>query len=460
MATARSGLARVGIVGSGPAGFYAADQLLQLLGGAVQVDIYEKLPTPFGLVRSGVAPDHPDTKSCVHKFDNVAKDERVRFFGNVHVGRELPIQALQDRYHALVLAYGAEDDRRLGVPGEELANIHAAREFVWWYNGHADYRRLPVRLDAEEDVTIFGQGNVAVDCARVLLKPWQSLQNTDIAQHALEVLQESRVSRVHLVGRRGPAHASFTPKELRELLQLEGVSVHIREEDLQLTPADEAILRSNRIRRRAYETLSKVAQERSAHDRGRSKQLHIHFYRSPTSFTGSDGRVQEVQTEINTVQGDPPRAVGTGAYETIPCGLALRSIGYLARPLDGIPFDLRRGVVPNEHGRVLLDGVPVPGLYVCGWLRRGPSGIIGTNLTDAQEVASCLAHDFSHGRLPAPSMESDVIPSLLQSYGVRAVDYSGWQRIDVEERHRGRTRGKPREKLVEVAEMLHVAGLS
>lgn len=455
---ASSKVARVGIVGSGPAGFYAADQLLQRLGGAVRVDIYEKLPTPFGLVRSGVAPDHPDTKSCVHKFASVAQDERVRFFGNVLVGRELPLKALQECYHALVLAYGAEDDRRLGVSGEHLAGVHAAREFVWWYNGHTDFRHLPIRLDAGEDVTIFGQGNVAVDCARVLLKPWQSLQNTDIARHALEELQESRVSRVHLVGRRGPAHASFTPKELRELLQLDGVSVHIRQEDLQLTPVDEAILRSNRIRRRAYETLVKLAQERSGRDLESAKQLHIRFYRSPTAFAGSEGRVQEVHTEINAVHGDPPRAVGTGAHETMPCALALRSIGYVARPLDGVPFDLRRGVVPNEHGRVVLESVPVPGLYVCGWLRRGASGIIGTNLTDAQEVASCLAQDFVDGRLPIPLSESDVVPTMLRSHGVRAVDFSGWQRIDVEEQHRGRTRGKPREKLVDVDEMLHVAG--
>ncbi|OIW10003.1 hypothetical protein TanjilG_32743 [Lupinus angustifolius] len=509
---------RVCVVGSGPAGFYTAEKVLKVQQQA-QVDIIDRLPTPFGLVRSGVAPDHPETKlpyegeggeevvsfgysyilkflenkreaiegfGCVvvynfffrvtsmslgylenlqqiviNQFSRVAQHERCSFFGTVTLGSSISLSELRELYHVVVLAYGAESDRSLGIPGENLKGIHSAREFVWWYNGHPDGRNLDPDLKSTDTAVILGQGNVALDVARILLRPTTELSTTDIASHALSALEESSIRKVYLVGRRGPAQAACTAKELREILGLRNLDISIQEPDLILTPDVEEGLKCNRIQRRVYELLSKAATSRPKNDAGLSKrQLHFVFFRKPDSFIESkdrSGHASGVNFEKTVLKGVGPGkqiAIGTGEFEDINCGMVLKSIGYKSVPVDGLPFDHKKGIVPNDRGRVLSDTsgestLLEAGLYVCGWLKRGPSGIVATNLHCAEETVLSISEDLEKGVLSSssPKPGRDGLLQLLNDRNVRVVSFSDWEKIDSEERKLGSSRNKPREKL-------------
>ncbi|XP_055816481.1 NADPH:adrenodoxin oxidoreductase, mitochondrial [Solanum dulcamara] len=457
------------IVGSGPAGFYTADKVLKAHEGA-EVDIVDRLPTPFGLVRSGVAPDHPETKIVTNQFSRVAQNRRCSFIGNLSLGASVTLAELRELYDAVVLSYGAESDQALGITGEELAGIHSAREFVWWYNGHPDCRNLAPDLKSSDTAVIIGQGNVALDVARILLRPTTELATTDISCHALAALRESSIRKVYLVGRRGAAQAAFTAKELREVLGIKDLSIEIRQADLSKTPADEEELKNNRIKRRIHELLSKAAIPATSVCNPSQKELHFVFFRKPDRFLESDsrsGHVARLRVERTILKEDVGSgkqiAVGTGLFEEMECGLVLKSVGYKSIPVDGLPFDHRKGIVPNVRGRVLSeasgDAQVEKGLYVCGWLKRGPTGIIATNLYCAEETVASISEDVERGvvtsGLSKPGREG--LLQLLDSRNVKIVPFGGWEKIDSEEKRRGSLKNKPREKLTTWQDLLEVA---
>ncbi|CAN0897197.1 NADPH:adrenodoxin oxidoreductase, mitochondrial [Linum grandiflorum] len=457
---------RVCLVGSGPAGMYTAEKMLKAHQGA-EVDIIDRLPTPFGLVRSGVAPDHPETKIVTNQFSRVfTQNERCSFFGNVALGSSVSLSELRDLYDVVVLAYGAESDRDLGIPGEDLAGIYSAREFVWWYNGHPDCRNLSPDLKNTDTAVILGQGNVALDVARVLLRPTAELAKTDIASHALAALEQSSIRKVYLVGRRGPAQAACTAKELREILGTYDDCVHLCTAFCLLK--DE--LKNNRIRRRVYELLSKATSSGPAAVPGSDKrELHFVFFRKPDSFSESTdlpGHISGVNLEKTVLKGvdsGQQIAVGSGQFEELDCGMVLKSIGYKSVPVPGLPFDHRKGIVPNAGGRVISEDPDTKienGLYVCGWLKRGPTGIIGTNLHCAEETVSSISHDLEHGLIGSTSSSSkpgrEGLVELLDDRNARVVDFNGWEMIDCEERKLGSQRNKPREKFCSWKDLLTV----
>lgn len=444
---------RVAIIGSGPSGFYAAEALFKTVP-AVTVDMFDRLPTPFGLVRGGVAPDHPKIKTAVRVYEKIADRPDFRLLGNVTVGEDISIDELRRYYDAILLAYGASADRRLGIPGEDLPGSHTATEFVGWYNGHPDYRDRVFDL-SQETAVVIGQGNVAVDVARILCKTPDELRGTDIAAHALEALAHSRIRHVYIVGRRGPVQARFTPQELRELGRLEATRPEVADADLALDPLSEAELadKDNLHSQRNMAVLQELA---AMGGDGAARTCHIRFFRGPVAIQGAT-RVEQVVLEKTVLSGAPfrTRAEGTGLVEAIPCGLVFRSVGYRGVALPGVPFDAARGIVPNDRGRVLQDGVPVPGLYVTGWIKRGPSGVIGTNKPDSYETAAALVED--RAVLPAcPESAPDAVTALLASRGVRVVGWEQWRRIDAAEVARGAEAGKPREKFTRIAEMLDI----
>lgn len=446
------------VVGSGPAGFYTADRMLKGHDGA-QVDIIDRLPTPFGLVRSGVAPDHPETKIVVNQFSRVAANGRCSFFGNVTLGRDISLSELRKTYHAVVLAYGAESDRSLGIPGEDLKGIHSAREFVWWYNGHPDMCDFCPDLKNTESAVVLGQGNVALDVARILLRCKAELATTDITDYALDALRGSTIRKVYLVGRRGPVQAACTAKELREILGLKNVRICIKAADLVTTPADEEEMRNSRIQRRVYELLSKTAH--GGNNYNGQKELHFVFFRKPIRFIPAENgsTVGAVQLEKTVLKGDEVTgkqvAAGTGEFEDLKCGLVLKSIGYKSLPVQGLPFDKNRGVVPNLRGRVLSSESEIAtverGLYVVGWLKRGPTGIVATNLHCAEETVASILEDDKKGVLRPPSDWTKHgragLLEILERKNVRFVPFSGWEKINSVEKMAGELRNKPREKI-------------
>lgn len=444
----------VAVVGSGPAGFYAAEALLNALPNVI-VDMFERLPTPYGLVRSGVAPDHPKLKQVTLVFDKIMQSERFRFFGNVSIGRDITVNALRGSYDIVILAYGASADRKMGIPGEDLPNSHSATEFVGWYNGHPDYRDRAFDLSQQVAVVV-GHGNVAADVARILLLPADELRRTDIAAHALEALAESKVQEVHLVGRRGPAQAKFTTRELRSLGQIPDCFVATHSDKVVVGPACEAELadRSN------VNALQNVEYFRSLGGRNsdrRSRRLIFHFCLNPERLRG-ESRVEGFVLRKNTLDGKPfeQRAVATDELLTIDCGLVFNSIGYRGQPIGEAPFDIPRGIIPNRRGRVESDGIPVEGLYVTGWLKRGPTGIIGTNRADSIETVQRALDDLSI-RVLEPKQGRDALIASLSRKNVSVVGLQDWLKIDALERVRGQKAGKPREKFTRVAEMIETA---
>lgn len=444
---------RIAVVGSGPSGFYAAEALLAGAAPA-QVDMFEALPAPFGLVRYGVAPDHPKIKNIIARYEKTAAHPGFAYFGNVEIGRDIAVGELRRFYHAVIFASGAQTDRRLGVPGEDLPGSYTATEFVAWYNGHPAYRDRAFDL-SHECAIVVGQGNVAVDVARILAKTVDELKGTDIAAHALEALAESKVREVRMVGRRGPVQAAFTPPELKELGELADCDVIVDPAELELNDASRAELEVLKWRDsiKNYNLLKELAARPPA---GKTRRLLIQFFRGPRQLTGAT-RVEAVLMERNTLSGEPgaQKARGTGVTETIPCGVVFRSVGYRGVPIDGIPFDEKSGVFLNEAGRVLQDGKVVAGLYVVGWIKRGPSGIIGTNKPDSFETVQLVLAD-APALPPCEEPSRDAVLDLLRARGVRVVSYEDWRRIDAAEVARGTPVGKPREKLVRVTEMLSI----
>ncbi|KAM5309843.1 NADPH:adrenodoxin oxidoreductase, mitochondrial [Glossophaga mutica] len=449
------------VVGSGPAGFYTAQHLLKHHSRA-HVDIYEKQLVPFGLVRFGVAPDHPEVKNVINTFTQTARSDRCAFRGNVVVGRDVTVPELREAYHAVVLSYGAEDHRALEIPGEELPGVFSARAFVGWYNGLPENQELAPDLSCDTAV-ILGQGNVALDVARILLTPPEHLEKTDITEASLRALRQSRVKMVWIVGRRGPLQVAFTIKELREMIQLPGTRPI-------LDPADflglqDRIQEVPRPRRRLTELLLRTAAEKPGREEAAGQALAsrawgLRFFRSPQQVLPSpDGRrAAGIRLAVTRLEGagETACAVPTGDTEDLPCGLVLSSVGYKSRPIDpSVPFDLKLGVIPNVEGRV----VDVPGLYCSGWVKRGPSGVIGTTMTDSFLTGQTLLQDLKAGLLPSgPRPGYVAIEALLSSRGVRPVSFSDWEKLDAEEVSRGQGTGKPREKLLDPQEMLRLLG--
>lgn len=442
----------VAVVGSGPSGFYAAEALLRAQSG-IQVDMYERLPVPYGLVRSGVAPDHPKLKEAMLVYDRIARSEGFSFLGNVQVGADISVAELRSAYHAVVLACGAPQDRRLGIPGENLPGSYTATEFVGWYNGHPDYADRVFDLDCE-DVAIIGQGNVAADVCRMLAKPVDTLRTTDIAEHALEALARSRIRRIHVIGRRGPAQAKFTSRELRELSELPQVAVRVDADACHLGPTCEHELadRSNVNALKNVTLFKSLLQAQS--DIASSRAIHFHFLLSPAEILGEQ-HVEGLVLEHNRLEGPAFEQVAcaTGRRTTLDCGALFCSIGYRGLALPGLPYDARRGVLPNRDGRVIDSEQALPGLYVTGWLKRGPTGIIGTNRADSLQTVECVLADLADVA-PTEQTGAGAVRALLAARGIRPVSFDDWLRLDALEIERGLPSGKPREKFTEVAAML------
>lgn len=446
---------RVAVVGSGPAGFYAAGHLLAS-GAPVEVDVLERLPTPWGLVRLGVAPDHPSIKVVSRVFEKIAARPGFRFLGNVEVGRAVSHAELVSLYDAVVYAFGAETDRRMGIPGEDLTGSWPATAFVAWYNGHPDFQDVPFDLSGRR-VVVVGNGNVAVDVARMLALTADELAPTDTTDAAIAAIVGCGLEEILVLGRRGPVQAAFTNPELVELTELAGADLVVDPADLELDPASEAALADDKMAQRNLDVLREVA---AAVPAGRPRRISLRFHTSPVAILGDD-RVEAVEVVRNRLEaGSDGRiaAVPTGEREVIPCDLVLRSVGYLGVGIPGVPFDEQRGVIPNERGRVLgPDGAPVPGVYATGWIKRGPSGVIGTNKKDATETVELLLEDAAAGRLSGTGKTAADVDALFAARGVEVVTSEGWQRIDAAERAAGEPLGRPRVKLCSWDELLAVA---
>jgi ferredoxin--NADP+ reductase len=451
----------VAIVGAGPAGAFAAANLLRARGDA-EVDLFERLPTPWGLLRGGVAPDHQEIKRLEDLFDRQTLRRGCRFLGNVEVGVDVSHAELMRHYTAVVYATGAQTDKSLGIPGEELPGSWAATEFVAWYNGHPDYRELDFDLSGRRAVVI-GNGNVAADVVRMLTLSAGELQRTDVADHALEALRESRIEEVVVLGRRGPAQAAFTSAELRELGHLDGVDVRVDPGEVELDPVSARWLaEEGTFTARTNVELLREFAARPARPAA-PRRIALRFLCSPAQIRGK-AAVEAIDVRRNEiVRADDgslrARAVSEDT-ETIECGLVLRSVGYRAVPLPEVPFDERHFVLPNARGRVLgAGGEPVPGVYAVGWIKRGPTGILGTNKRDAEETVSCLAEDLAAGALASPAEpDRDAVDALLAERAPDLVTVDGWRAIDAHERGRGRSAQRPRVKLASRDELLGAAG--
>jgi ferredoxin--NADP+ reductase len=431
---------RVAVVGSGPAGFYAAGALLSA-DVPVEVDMIERLPTPWGLVRLGVAPDHPKIKSVSKAFERIAAQSGFRFVGNVEIGKDVHHNDLVDLYDAVVYAVGAQSDRRMGIAGEDLPGSWAATEFVAWYNGHPDYQHLEFDLSAKRAVVI-GNGNVAVDVARMLALTPEELAPTDTTDPAMDAIANSGIEEIVMVGRRGPAQASFTTPELIELGELAGTDVVVDPADLEGAEPTDTNSERNLEVLRAY-----AARE----PEGKPRRLVLRFLLSPVEIAG-DGRVERIELVRNRLEADAGgtlRAVPTDERETLETGIVFRSVGYRGVALPEVPFDERTGTIPNERGRVS------PGVYAAGWIKRGPSGVIGTNKKDATETVELLLEDLRAA--PRKAKTAEDVDALLLERGTRPVLYEGWTSIDELERAAGEKLGRPRLKLCTWDELLEAA---
>jgi ferredoxin--NADP+ reductase len=450
-----SGALRVAVVGSGPAGFYAAAALLDA-EAPIEVDMIERLPTPWGLVRLGVAPDHPKLKTVSRAFERTAQKPGFRFFGNVEVGRDLSHADLMRLYDAVIYAFGAQSDRRLGIPGEDLPGSWSATELVAWYNGHPDFQELEFDLNVERAVVI-GNGNVALDVARMLALTPEELAPTDTTDPAIEAIGSSTIREIVVVGRRGPAQASWTTQELKELGELAGADVFVDPAELELDPASEASLEHDTNSKRNLEVLREFASREPA---GKPVALRLRFLASPVALHGED-RVESIELVHNRLEDQDGRlvAVPTGDHETLECGLVFRSVGYRGVGLPELPFDERRGTIRNELGRIVdAGGNHVARSYCAGWIKRGPTGIIGTNKKDAGETVAQLLEDIDAGRIAhREEVTPEAAEALIAERDVRAVMYAGWTSIDELERSAGEKLGRPRVKLRTWEELLEVA---
>ncbi|MCW2676735.1 MAG: fprA [Modestobacter sp.] len=439
---------RVAVIGAGPAGIYAAEALAGQDDVPVAVDLIDRLPTPFGLVRHGIAPDHLKMRALRETLHRTLDDERVRFVGNVEIGSDLTLEELRRHVDAVVYTYGAAGDRRLGIEGEELPGSLAATDVVAWYCGHPDADRplVEAAVARARDVVVIGVGNVALDVARVLSRSPGELATTDMPQHVLDALAAAPVGRVTVLGRRGPAQATFTTQELRELDTLTDATVLVDPADLELDPAAEEAM--GRLVARNLAVLRGWTGHVGSPGR---VSLRLRFHARPVRLLGRD-RVTGVEVERTTVDADG-RATGTGEFEVLPADLVVRSVGYRGHPLPGLPVDERSGTVPNEGGRVLRAGTVSPGEYVAGWIKRGPTGVVGTNKHDARETVAGLLADAAAGRLQPGGDVDDLVDSLV-ARGAEPVLLADWRAIDAAEVALGATRGRPRTTLHERAALL------
>ena len=441
---------RIAVVGSGPSGIYAADALTSQSEVSVSVDVIDKLPVPFGLVRYGVAPDHLSIRSVRGTLQKVLDRPEVQFIGNVEVGRDVSVAELHRFYDALVFTYGAASDRRLGIPGEDLIGSIAATDLVNWYCGHPNAQRdvMEDAISHADAVAVIGVGNVAVDVTRVLAKTNAELEFTDMPQHVLDALAATHISDIHLLGRRGPAQGAFTTKELRELGELDETAVIVDPADVDLDPVSAALVESDRVVARNVEVVREWSTRPTS---DKPCRLDVRFFARPVEILGTD-RVEAIVVERTRLD-ESGAVVGTGVTETIPVQLVVRSVGYRGLPLDGLPFDADRNVVPHQDGRIVQDSLPVPGEYVAGWIKRGPSGIIGTNKKDAAATVASLLADAD--TLPvAPEPSPDALTTALADRGVAVVTYSGWQAIDAAEMALGSSRGRDRTTIHGLDELL------
>lgn len=447
---------RVAIVGAGPAGFYAAEALLKRKELVCEIDFINRLPTPYGLVREGVAPDHQSIKAVTRVYDKLAALPNVRYFGNVTFGKDLHHDDLKRHYDQIVYAVGAQSDRRMGIPGEDLTGSLPATVFVGWYNGHPDYRDLQFDL-SHERVLVVGNGNVAMDVTRILATDPDELAKTDIADHALAALRQSKVREVVMLGRRGPAQAAFTNPELKEFGELAGVDVLVDPADVELDELSQSGLADDKVATKNVDLLRVFAAKEPT---GAPRRIVMRFLVSPVEVLGADGQVEAVKIERNQLTQAPDgslRPKGTGEFETLACGLILRSVGYRGAPLPGVPFNEAAGIISNVAGRVTAhgSGETVPGEYVVGWIKRGPSGVIGTNKPDAVATVAAMVEDVA--TLPGASEPApEAIEALLRERKVEYIGYEGWKRLDAHETAAGSTQGRPRVKVTAVPEMLQI----
>ena len=443
-----SGSIRVAVIGSGPSGLYAADELSK--HDAVSVDVIDRLPCPYGLLRYGVAPDHLKMKSLEITLRKILERPAVRFLGGIELGSGISVAELREYYDAVIYATGSSVDRRLSIPGEELPGSFSATEFVAWYCGHPDATVDAFTLNAHSAVVV-GVGNVAVDVARILAKTAGELDVTDMPDHVLKVLDASAVRDIYIIGRRGPAQAKFTTKELRELGELAHADVVVDPAELVLDQAGKELVENNKAVRRNVETLQEWS-TRVQH--GRARRIHLRFLLAPVAVLGT-GRVEAVRCERNELDGCGG-VTGTGKTETLPAQLLLRSVGYRGLPLPGVPFDERSGVIPNVAGRVQHNGSVVIGEYVVGWIKRGPTGVIGTNKGDAKETVEQLLDDLD--ALPRAShRDPDAIIERLNQRGAGVVSWAGWEAIDAAEQALGAAAGRTRIKITDRAALLLAA---
>lgn len=437
---------RVAVIGAGPSGFYAADALFRSELN-VKVDAFDRLPTPYGLLRGGVAPDHQKMKSVGAYYDRVATNnaENFAFIGNVNVGEDITIDELKTFYDALVFTYGAESDKKTGLPGEDLPGVHGAREFVAWYNGHPDYQDLEFDL-SQEVVAIIGQGNVAIDVARILAKNTDELSTSDITDTAIQALKNSNVKEIHIIGRRGPVQSAFTELEIREFGELEDANIIVDAADLDLNEANQQEMEESNKAKKNYNALVDLSKEPKE---GKKKKVFVQYFKYPKEMVG-DTRVRALKMDKVILEGDAfkQKAIRTGEEFEIPAGLVFRSIGYKGLGLPGVPFDEDQGIIPNEKGRVHnLNGSVVPGLYTAGWIKRGPSGVLGTNKPCSTETIACLLEDVA-SLTPCANPSTEAVLELLKSRNVRSVSFEDWKVIESLENEKGKEIGKPREKFV------------
>lgn len=453
---------RVAVIGAGPAGFYAADHLLNQRDLIVEVDLFDRLPTPYGLVRYGVAPDHQKIKSVTAVYDRTASHPRFRFFGNVKFGNHVMLDDLKTLYHQILFATGAQTDRRLGLPGEDLDGSYSATEFVAWYNGHPDFTHLEFDLQREA-AAVVGVGNVAVDVTRILLRSTDELSRTDIADYALAALAGSRVKEVYLLGRRGPAQAAFSNPEIRELGELPNADATAPPDEVVLDELSRADIeqRNDQTARTKVEILQGFARRKPT---GKPRRLIMRFLVSPVEILASQGHVgglRLVRNRLEKTEAGTLVARPTGEHEDLPAGVVFRSIGYRGVPLPGVPFNDEWGVILNDSGRVLDPEMkePVVGLYAAGWIKRGATGLIGTNKPDAAETVTNMIADLRAGRvLRADDPDAEAAERFIRERQPLYISYADWRRLDELEVARGNARGRPRVKFISVEEMLAALG--
>ncbi|MDC6449513.1 FAD-dependent oxidoreductase [Pseudomonadales bacterium] len=449
---------RVAIIGSGPAGFYTVSNFLKQTDLTVEMDMFERLPTPFGLVRAGVAPDHQKYKTVTRAYDKSAQHSSFRFFGNVEYGTDITLEDLKDHYHQIMFATGAPSDRNLGIPGEELTGSHSATDFVAWYNGHPDCTDFKFDL-SQESVAVIGLGNVAIDVARILCKTDAELASTDMADYALDALRESKVKNVYVLGRRGPAQAAFTPPEIKEMGELEDADVFVPVDEATLDPASQAELDASGDKN-VKKNVAVIEEFSQRTEQDNSRHLTIRFLVSPTELIGENGAVSAIKIVKNEAYADENggvKARATDQEEIIPVGMVFRSVGYRGAPVAEVPFDDYNGTIQNTEGRITDDDKnPLTGMYVAGWIKRGPTGVIGTNKTDAQETVNHMAEDARAGAVFEPTKSAKDLASLLSARKPDVITYSDWNKIDEHELSNGAASDRPRVKLTNIEDMLAV----